>query len=209
MANTRARSSASRALVARADSGSARTTTRESANSASIGRIRCRSRRLTRFRQTAGPTCRPTTNPTRAGPGRPSRCTTTVREPARRPCRTTSAYSAPRRIRAVPGSITITPGWAGSAPRGSVTRCARAPATQTVRLARPLRRRAAKMARPARVRIRSRKPCTLCRRRLFGWKVRLLTSTTLFVRASCGAPSLAGRRPYTRLAPPTHGPATG
>jgi hypothetical protein len=32
------------------------------------GRIRCRSRRLTRFRVTAGPTPRPTTNPTRAGP---------------------------------------------------------------------------------------------------------------------------------------------
>src|SRR6478609_8575479 len=31
------------------------------------------------------------------------------------------------------------------------------------------------MARPARVRMRSRKPCVLARRRLFGWKVRLLT----------------------------------
>ena len=41
---------------------------------------------------------------------------------------------------------------------------------------RPLRRRAARMARPARVRIRSRKPWVLARRRLFGWKVRLLTS---------------------------------
>ena len=39
---------------------------------------------------------------------------------------------------------------------------------------RPLRRRAARMARPARVRIRARKPCTLARRRLFGWNVRLL-----------------------------------
>jgi hypothetical protein len=38
-----------------------------------------------------------------------------------------------------------------------------------------LPRRAAMMARPARVRIRSRKPCVLARRRLFGWKVRLLT----------------------------------
>jgi hypothetical protein len=41
---------------------------------------------------------------------------------------------------------------------------------------RPLARRAARIARPARVRIRSRKPCVLCRRRLFGWNVRLLTS---------------------------------
>lgn len=34
------------------------------------------------------------------------------------------------------------------------------------------------MARPARVRIRSRKPCTRARRRLFGWKVRLPLATT-------------------------------
>lgn len=39
---------------------------------------------------------------------------------------------------------------------------------------RPLRRRADKMARPARVRMRRRKPWTFARRRLFGWKVRLL-----------------------------------
>ena len=39
---------------------------------------------------------------------------------------------------------------------------------------RPLRRRAPRMARPARVRMRRRKPCTLARRRLFGWKVLLL-----------------------------------
>jgi hypothetical protein len=48
---------------------------------------------------------------------------------------------------------------------------------------RPLRRRAERIARPARVRIRRRKPCVLARRRLFGWKVRLLTGT---------APSLSG-----------------
>ncbi len=40
---------------------------------------------------------------------------------------------------------------------------------------RPLARRAARIARPARVRMRSRKPCVLARRRLLGWKVRLLT----------------------------------
>jgi hypothetical protein len=39
---------------------------------------------------------------------------------------------------------------------------------------RPLRRRAARMERPARVRMRRRNPCTLARRRLFGWKVLLL-----------------------------------
>ena len=46
---------------------------------------------------------------------------------------------------------------------------------QAARRWRPLPRRAARMARPARVRIRRRKPCFLCRRRLFGWNVRLLT----------------------------------
>jgi hypothetical protein len=45
-------------------------------------------------------------------------------------------------------------------------------------LVRPLPRRAARIARPARVRMRSRKPCVLARRRLFGWKVRLLTTGT-------------------------------
>ena len=39
---------------------------------------------------------------------------------------------------------------------------------------RPLRRRAARMARPARVFMRSRKPWVFARRRVFGWKVRLL-----------------------------------
>ena len=40
---------------------------------------------------------------------------------------------------------------------------------------RPLARRPARIARPARVRIRRRNPWVLARRRLFGWKVRLLT----------------------------------
>jgi hypothetical protein len=40
---------------------------------------------------------------------------------------------------------------------------------QTARLLRPLRRREDRIERPARVRMRSRKPCTLWRRRLFGW----------------------------------------
>jgi hypothetical protein len=43
------------------------------------------------------------------------------------------------------------------------------------------------MARPARVRMRSLKPCVLARRRLFGWKVRLLTG-------SPGAASLSSTR---------------
>lgn len=46
---------------------------------------------------------------------------------------------------------------------------------QAASRARPLRRRLPTMARPARVRMRKRKPCVLCRRRLFGWNVRLVT----------------------------------
>jgi hypothetical protein len=46
---------------------------------------------------------------------------------------------------------------------------------QALSRSRPLRLRAARMERPARVRMRSRKPCVLARRRLFGWNVRLLT----------------------------------
>src|SRR6185503_10293206 len=53
---------------------------------------------------------------------------------------------------------------------------------------RPLVRRAARMARPARVRIRSRKPCVLARRRLLGWKVRL----PLLTAGSPGADYQAG-----------------
>src|SRR5690349_9062939 len=49
-------------------------------------------------------------------------------------------------------------------------------AAQTARLLRPLRRREDRIERPARVRMRSRNPCTLWRRRLFGWYVRLLTT---------------------------------
>lgn len=47
--------------------------------------------------------------------------------------------------------------------------------SQADSLARPLRRRSPRIARPARVRMRRRKPCFLERRRVFGWKVRLLT----------------------------------
>jgi len=44
---------------------------------------------------------------------------------------------------------------------------------------RPLLRRPDTMARPARVRMRRRKPCTLARRRLFGWNVRLPLATAI------------------------------
>jgi len=61
---------------------------------------------------------------------------------------------------------------------------------QAVSERRPLRRRPVTMARPARVRIRSRKPWTLARRRLFGWKVRLPLATT--VSSSLLAATVAG-----------------
>lgn len=86
---------------------------------------------------------------------------------------------------------------------------------QTARLLRPLRRREDKTARPARVRMRSRNPCTLWRRRLFGWYVRLLTSSLRFcsgavtpavsqiTRWSDGAG--AKLRGFGRHRPPTRG----
>jgi hypothetical protein len=46
-----------------------------------------------------------------------------------------------------------------------------------------LRRRADRIARPARVRIRRRKPWVFARRRLFGWKVRLLTVSLHHIRS--------------------------
>jgi hypothetical protein len=58
---------------------------------------------------------------------------------------------------------------------------------------RPLRRRADRMARPARVRMRRRKPWVLARRRLFGWKVRLLTSVLRNWSGPGGLMSAGGR----------------
>jgi hypothetical protein len=63
---------------------------------------------------------------------------------------------------------------------------------QALSRSRPLRLRAARMARPARVRMRSRNPCVLARRRLFGWNVRLLTGTP------GGRVSLAGSEQRSR-----------
>ena len=64
---------------------------------------------------------------------------------------------------------------------------------------RPLRRRADTMPRPARVRIRSRKPWVFARRRLFGWKVRLLTGgLSSYERRRAGHAGVAcnGRQRY-------------
>jgi hypothetical protein len=66
------------------------------------------------------------------------------------------------------------------------------------------------MARPARVRMRSRKPWVFARRRVFGWKVRLLTRYSKNV--GVGTPSVLDDavkvgRSKQRLALPTRGPA--
>ena len=87
--------------------------------------------------------------------------------PARRPERIVRLNSSGLLIRDCCGSTTP--------PVKAVSLLARK--NQTASCSRPLRRRAARTARPARVRIRSRKPWTLARRRLFGWNVRLLTGT--------------------------------
>ena len=114
-----------------------------------------RRRRRTRLRVTALPTVLATMKPKRELSDRaaPKTCRTAPDVPTRRPRRTAVRKST-----------------------GRVTRLALA---STVRYyadssVRPLRPRAARMARPARVRMRSRNPCTLARRRLFGWKVLLL-----------------------------------
>ena len=82
-----------------------------------------------------------------------SRCTTRAAPPARRP---DSRCAGRHRCRAT-GESAASTGTVMSGP------------AQTARLLRPLRRREERMARPARVRMRRRNPCTLWRRRLFGW----------------------------------------
>ncbi len=104
---------------------------------------------------TAFPTVLLTMSPTRAGSEQASldlTWSTRVEREARRPRRTAAVKSALRRMRWAAGST-----------------------GQAARRARPLRRRAERIERPARVRIRSRKPWVLARRRLLGWNVRLDT----------------------------------
>ena len=73
---------------------------------------------------------------------------------------------------------------------------------------RPLRRRADRMARPARVRIRSRKPWVFARRRLFGWKVRLLTVSlhhNQVIGAGTAPPAWVSQKVGTAQAVPPEG----
>jgi len=73
------------------------------------------------------------------------------------------------------GPARANPGAYGQRELGAATHPGLGRQDQALSLSRPLRLRAARTARPARVRMRSRKPCVLARRRLFGWNVRLLT----------------------------------
>ncbi len=123
---------------------------------------------------TAFPTVLLTMSPTRAGSEQASldlTWSTRVEREARRPRRTAAVKSALRRMRWAAGST-----------------------GQAARRARPLRRRAERIERPARVRIRSRKPWVLARRRLLGWNVRLDTrgSEGWLGRQGGGGPRWAG-----------------
>lgn len=159
----RSRSAPRSADVADEAAGRARTTVVvPPGSSASRSASWARSRRLTRWRTTLPPTDRLTTSPTSgaAAGSCAARWWTTIRPPrVREPSRTVDEKSVARRIRFRAGNTRKACGRPGQAESSL----------------RPLRRRADTMARPARVRIRSRKPCVLARRRLFGWKVRLLT----------------------------------
>ena len=154
------RSASSAADEAPADVGSARTTRRDPAGSPlRCSRTTCRKRRFTRLRTTAGPTALLTTKPTVVVSDAPGTTwVTRVWLTDRLPARIVERKSPLRRKRYARASTSI---YAES-------------------FARPLRRRDDRIDRPARVRIRRRKPCFLLRRRLFGWKVRLLTGNSPF-----------------------------
>src|SRR5215207_4736041 len=96
-----------------------------------------------------------------------------VGRPARRPDRTTVVNSGRRRRRACAGSTS-----------GGELLATLAPTTGEDR-------------RPARVRIRSRKPWVLDRRRLFGWNVRLLTRYSHYTTSAVRPHRWAGTRGAT------------
>lgn len=142
----------------------------------------CRNRRVVLCLTTALPTVFDTMKPHRhrgpAGLLRSRAETTTVALPALLPRRITVAKSCDVVRRWGAGSIDLRYSdrhdngppqeiWDGPLP---LFLCAYAESFW-----RPLRRRAEMMERPARVRMRDRKPCLRLRRRLLGWKVRLVT----------------------------------
>jgi hypothetical protein len=135
------------------------TTSAPTGRSTRTSRLTERKRRRTRLRVTALPTDFVTIKPKRLGsePGRSRTWSTAPDVPTLRPRRTA--------VRKSTGRVT----------RFALASTRKYYADSSVR---PLRRRAPRMARPARVRMRRRKPCTLERRRLFGWKVLLLIAVS-------------------------------
>ena len=132
-----------------------------------------RRRRRTLFRTTAFPTARLTTKPDPRRPApRRGRGPAGGRSAAARPARLPPPHGERRNPHAA-ASGTLREA------RSDLRRQA-GHAGQTLTRARPLRRRAARTARPALVRMRSRNPCVLARRRLFGWNVRLLTGDSRY-----------------------------
>lgn len=162
------------------DGGSARTTkSTGNGNPGSAAAARCRNRRLTRLRSTALPTALETMKPALAGGSVVLRtCITKQLRPQRTPCRRVTRNSPARRNRDSVGST-----------------CRTQPARRT----RPRRRREEMMARPALVRIRRRKPWVRLRRRLLGWKVRLLTRMLHCSMVGTDAPNSDARTPRRRL----------
>ncbi len=147
-----------------------------------------RSLRFTRLRSTAFPTDLGTTKPARdTGPAESVACRTRERRATRTPRRRTARNSAGLRRRCCWGST------AASGPQ---------PASR----ARPLLRRDARIARPARVRMRRRKPWVRLRRRLLGWKVRLLTPFSHSTGFRTSAPTWTQVSPTERLSNDTWQP---
>ena len=131
--------------------------------------------------------------PTPAGPAAAAAGSPDAGRRSCRPCRTrrnpARGACCPPGAQQVHHQMTGAGAASGTDHRGEIIRCVQATTSgkhgvrdradqgrQADSSSRPLRRRAARMARPARVRIRSRNPWVFARRRLFGWKVRLLTA---------------------------------
>ncbi len=74
---------------------------------------------------------------------------------------------------------------------------------QADKRARPLARRRLRISRPALVLMRALKPCLRLRRRLFGWKVLLLTWTSSLLRPTLSSAHHRSRRTWGAFWMPT------
>jgi hypothetical protein len=161
---------------------------------------------------------RPAPGPGAAAAGSPCSGPRPNRQPGRRPVRSAPAASRPPPGRGAPRAIdarrAVHPGRMRQSPRSGASGAGRGASTTAGRgraqadsSLRPLRRRAARIARPARVCIRTRKPCVLARRRLFGWNVRLLTRELQNRRAHMVRGDTSHHRTFTRVRGHTTGAA--